>query len=338
MNLLADATRSPDLIVDNIVAVFHRVWARYWGPRSEDVIRASLLTLIRQSGATLCELPLLLTDAAYRRRLVGVLDDPIALEPFWAWFASLNEMRRAEVIGPVSNKLRAFLLRPMLRNILGQSESTFSMDDVIANRKILLVSLAKGAMGEDAANLCGALFVARFWQAVQARATLAPEERTPFFAAIDEFQDVIALPTPVGDVLAQSRKYGVGLLLANQHLAQLEPDVRQGVLANARTRIMFQTSAADAGALAKEFAPHVSADDLKNLDAFHAYASISVGSRVVPPISIRTLPAPPPLGTAAQVRALAREHYGRDRTEVEAEIRARYTDRQSDAPVGRKKR
>lgn len=164
------------------------------------------------------------------------------------------------------------------------------------------------------------------------------DSRVPFFAAIDEFQDVIALPTPVGDVLAQSRKYGVGLLLANQHLAQLEPDVRQGVLANARTRVVFQTSAADAAALAKEFAPHVSADDLKGLDAFHAYASISVANRVVPPISIRTLPAPPALGSAEEVRATARERYGRARAEVEAEIRARYTDRKSDAPVGRKKR
>lgn len=338
MNLLADVTRSPDLIVDNIVAVFHRVWSRYWGPRSEDVIRSSLLTLIREPGATICELPLLLTDSGYRRRLVGKLDDPIALQPFWSWFSSLNDMRRAEVIGPVSNKLRAFLLRPMLRNILGQSESTFSMEEVLAQRKILLVSLAKGSMGEDAANLCGALFVARFWQAVQARAAMPPEQRTVFFAAIDEFQDVVALPTPVGDVLAQSRKWGVGLLLANQHLSQLDPEVKQGVLSNARTRVMFQTAAADAAALAKEFAPHVSADDLKNLDAFHAYASISVGNRVVPPISIRTLPAPPSLATADQVRNLSRNRYGRDRAGVEAEIRGRYTDRKPNAPVGRKPR
>jgi hypothetical protein len=145
LNLLADAHQAPERTVDQVVGIFHRLYAAFWGPRTADVLHASLLTLAQQPGMTLCELPALLVDQALRRELVGRIDDPIALGPFWAWYENLSDGERAQAIGPVMNKLRAFLLRRRIRNVIGQAEPTWTFEDVLNRRKVLLVSLAKAS-------------------------------------------------------------------------------------------------------------------------------------------------------------------------------------------------
>ncbi|WP_462189235.1 type IV secretion system DNA-binding domain-containing protein, partial [Frankia sp. CcWB2] len=283
-----------------------------------------MITLASEPGMTLTEVPLILTDANFRRRLVAKVDDPVALGPFWAAYEAMSDAERAQAIGPVMNKLRAFLLRRRVRNVLGQAQPRLDLAEALAQRRIVLVPLTKGVLGEEAAALVGSLVVARVWQAVQARAAVAADRRPTTFFYIDEFQDFLNLPMGVADVLAQARGLGLGMTLAHQHLGQLSADLREAVLANARSRVIFQAAASDAGRLAKELAPHLGAADLQGLGAYEVVVSLSAGARVAPPATGVTLLPPPATGQANIVRAASRDRFGRDRDEVEAAIRARH--------------
>jgi hypothetical protein len=336
LNLLAGATQAPELVADQVVGIFHQLYASSWGPRTADILRSALLTLAGEPGMTLTEVPLLLTDPAFRRRLVGRVDDPIALGPFWGWFDGLSEAERAQAIGPVMNKLRAFLLSRRLRNVLGQAQPRLDLDQALAQRRILLVPLSKGLLGEEAAALIGSLVLTRLWQAIQRRAGTPAAERPVTFAYIDEFQDYLRLPLDMADALAQARGLGLGLTLAHQHLGQLPTAVRDAVLANARSRIIFQLSASDAAALARELAPHLTATDLGGLGPYEVVASLSTGGRVAPPATGVTLPPPQLSGQGAAARAASRERYGIDRQTVEREIQVRHEGRRGGGAVGRR--
>ncbi|MEM9463869.1 MAG: type IV secretion system DNA-binding domain-containing protein [Actinomycetota bacterium] len=304
LNPLEVGSRSADLVVDQIVGVFSNIFRAFWGPRTDDVLRASLLTLATAPEPhTLAEVPTLLTDEGFRRQLTGRLDDPIGLEPFWGWYDGLSDAERAQVIGPVSNKLRAFLLRPALRNVVAQAQPSWSMESLIEERRILLVPLRPGQIGDDAAALLGSLVVARFWQAIQQRASVSAEQRHPVMAYLDEFQDFLNLPTPVGSMLAQARNLGASLTLAHQHLGQLPSDVRQDVLANARTKVAFQLGEADARKLAQTFAP-LTSEDLQGIPAYEAVAQLAVGRNAAPPTTILTRP-PGGVARHSQARASA---------------------------------
>ena len=337
LNLLARPDESPELVVDQVVSIFHDLYRDSWGPRTDDILRAALLTLVGVPRMTLAEVPLLLTDPGFRRPLVGRLDDPVALGPFWGWYDSLSDGERTAAIGPVMNKLRTFLLRRRLRNILGQAEPAFDFDHALAARSIVLVPLTKGLLGEESAALLGSLVVTRMWQAVQARAALLPGERPLTFAYIDEFQDYLHLPVGVEAMLAQARGLGMGLTLAHQHLGQLPGPVREAVLANARSRVIFQVAAADAQALARELAPDVRATDLQSLGRYEVVARLSAGGQVTRPVTAMTLPAPATSGQAGTARLRSRQHYGRDRADVEAAIQARHSGRRGGRSVGQRR-
>jgi hypothetical protein len=337
LNLLAADEADRELVTEQVVGTLHNLYKASWGPRTDDILRSALLTLVGVPGMTLAEVPLLLTDAAFRRRLVGRIDDPIALGPFWAAFEAWSDAERAQAIGPVMNKLREFLLRRRLRNVIGQAEPRLDLDQALASNKILLVPLAKGLLGEEAAALIGSLVVAKVWQAVQRRTALAAADRPLTFAYIDEFQDYLKLPMSVADVLAQARGLGLGLTLAHQHLGQLPGALQEAVLANARSRVIFQVSASDARTLARELTPHLEAADLQGLGAFEVAATLSTGARIAPPATGRTLRPPEPTGQADVTRARSRQRYGRDRDEVEAAIRARHEGRPVPGGFGRRK-
>ncbi|MBK8077590.1 MAG: type IV secretion system DNA-binding domain-containing protein [Kineosporiaceae bacterium] len=338
LNLLARPDDSPELVVDQVVSIFHDLYKDSWGPRTDDILRAALLTLVGVPRMTLAEVPLLLTDPSFRWPLVGRINDPVALGPFWAWYDALSDGERTNAIGPVMNKLRTFLLRKRLRNIIGQAEPTFDFDRALAERAIVLVPLSKGLLGEEAAALLGSLVVTRLWQAVQKRAGLPSSERPATFAYIDEFQDYLHLPAGIETILAQARGLGLGLTLAHQHLGQLPTSVREAVLANARSRVIFQVAAHDAGVLARELAPHVKATDLQALGRYEVVTTLATGARVAPPATAVTLPPPPVTGVAATARLRSRSYYGADRGQVEAAINARHRGTPDAAPTGRKAR
>jgi hypothetical protein len=193
-------------------------------------------------------------------------------------------------------------------------------------------------VGEDAAALIGAAMTARLWTAIQGRAALPAAQRAPVSVICDEFQDFAALPLSFGDAVAQSRGYGVGWILAHQHLGQLDPATRMAVLANCRSRLVMQTTAADAAAFAREFAPHLEAADLQGLGPYEGYAAVSVGASVAPPASVRTRPIPAPLGSGPAVRESSRRRYGTPPAAVDAAIRTRIIGQRRAAPVGGRRR
>jgi hypothetical protein len=318
LNPLALGGRSPELVADQVLGLFHSLYAAHWGPRTHDILGASLLTLARTPGMTLAALPLLLTDAAFRRRVVPGVSDPIGLAPFWAAYEAWSEAERAAAIAPVMNKLRPLLLRPELRAIVGQTRGSFDLRRVFTERKILLVSLSKGLLGPETAALLGSLVVSQLWQAVLGRTAIAPERRHPVLVYVDEFQDYLHLPLDLADALAQARGLGVGFTLAHQYLHQLGPEMRSAVLANAQSRVAFRLPGEDARALAAD--SRLAAEDFQSLGAFQCYAQLVANSAVQPWCSARTLLPGQPISEPAAVRAASRGAYGVDRAEIEADL------------------
>lgn len=327
-----------ELVVENLVGLFKSLYRSSWGPRTDDILRAALLTLAGSGKATLCEVPLLLTDPAYRRRLVGQLDDPVGLESFWGWYEGLSDAERLSVVGPVLNKVRAFSMRPRVRAIIGQAEPVLSLPRVINEGQVLLVSLASGLLGDEAAALLGALVFAELWHATTARAGQDVATRQPVMAYLDEFQHFLHLPTPIASVLAEARGFGLGLTLAHQHLGQLTDGVRDEVLANARSRVVFQLPAHDARLFARELGSDLTPDDLHGLGAFEVVTQLFAAGRTQPAATARTMAAPEPCSDPGEIQRGSREGYGLERAEVERSIRGRQHHTAPDAPVRRRRR
>ena len=310
-----------DLVADNALVIFKRIYERYWGPRTDDILKSALLTLLRSPGTTLGHVPTLLSDPSFRARTLTTLHDPLGLDGFWKWFDALSESQQAEATGPVLNKLRDFLLRPKLRRLLCQSRSTVDLRAVVDSGKILLADLSVGRWGDTTSSLIGSFLVARIWQAVLARSVTNEERRRDFFLFVDEFQHFVGIAGPFADVLAEARSLHLALTVANQHLGQLTRDLREAVASNARSRIVFQCGQDDASYLAREFAP-LDAQALMSLGRFEAAARLSIGGRSSEPFSLRTLPqsegADPDLAAAA--RAASAVRFGRPVEQVDTDL------------------
>jgi hypothetical protein len=319
LNPLAVPGVDAELRVDHLVTVFKGLWAESWGPRTEDILTSGLLTLAKQPGMSLAALPLLFSNDGFRAQLTADLDDPLGLGPFWAWFEALPPVDRAKVLGPVMNKLRAFLLRERLRRVVGQSSPRFDLRDVYRRRPVVLVNLCTGTIGPEAAALLGSLVLSQLWQTILGRAAVPVERRHPVMVYVDEFQQYLHLPTDLADVLAQARGLGVGLTLAHQHLAQLHPAIRAAVLANARSRVVFATNHDDAQALVRN-AARLNAADVVGLGRYAVYASLLAGGEATPWASARTLPPPAPLRDPEVVRDRSRQRWGTPRGVIDAEL------------------
>jgi hypothetical protein len=311
----------PYLIAENTLTIFKRIYERFWGPRTDDILKSALLTLVRRPHSTLAHLPLLLTDEAFRRRVTADLGDPLGVQGFWNWYEKLTEAQRGEAIGPVLNKLRDFLVRPRLRRLLCQPRSTVDLRRVVDSGQILLADLSIGRWGETTAELIGSFLVAKLWQAVLARSAVAEEERRDFFLFIDEFQHFQGIGGPFADALAQARSLRLSLTIANQHLGQLPRDLREAISSNARSRVVFQCGQDDAAYLAREFAP-LDAAALMSLPRFEMAARLSVRGQTSAPFTARTLP--PSTVTdpdrAREVAATSLRRYGRHVAVVDKEL------------------
>jgi len=336
LNVLAGAEAAPELAADEVLATIRSLYRAFWGPRTDDILRSALVTLARHLGMTLAEVPLVLTHDAFRRRLVGGLDDP-HLQGFWAWYEALSPSERAAAIGPVMNKLRAFLGRRLVRHIVGQADSPFSFERALAHGQVVLVNLPRGVIGDDASALLGSLMLAKLWRAVQRRAALPPERRRPTFVYVDEVQDYLHLGTDLGTALVQARKLALGLTLAHQHRDQLPDAVAAALLANCASLVSFRLAAADARVMARELAPLVEAADLQGLGTYEAVLRLATDDGVAAPATGRTVPLPLPTGLAAVARQRSRQHYGRDASDVEAALRTRWSGPDGRGPVGRRR-
>lgn len=339
LNVLGGPASSAEVTVDALVHLFRSLFSSSWGPRTQDVLHAGLLTLSRIPGMTLVELPALLGDAPLRQQLVAPIREDIALGPFWGWFESLSDAERAQVVAPVLNKVRAFTMRSGVRRMLGQSQPGFSALDVFTRRRIVLVTLKRGVIGPETANLLGGLVVSQLWQAAQSRASISPERRHPVMVYLDEFQDYLHLPTDLSEVLAQARGLGLGIVAAHQNLGQLsDRNLRSAVLQNARSRVVFQTGSDDAAALSKVLGGDLKPADLINLGPYETYARLMSSGASTSPGSMTTLPMTPGLGSQEMVRDSSRERYGANASEIDAAITARMQPKNPPKSGGRRRR
>jgi hypothetical protein len=276
LNPLQCGDKPTAIVVDDLIAVFRSLYPNSFGPRTQDIMSAGLLTLAAKPNMTLAHLPLLFSDAIFRNSLTRLVDDNEGITSFWKWFSNISDNERLYALAPVMNKLRPFLMREQLRRVIGQAKPKFDISEVFTDHKILIVNLARSKIGSEIAQLFGSLVVAQIWQAIQARAEVDDEDREPCYVYIDEVQDYLHLPSDIGEVLTQARSYKVGLVLAHQHLNQLPDELRSGVLANARSRVCFQLSHQDAVTMAKS-SFRLEARDFENLAPYHIYAKLVAG-------------------------------------------------------------
>lgn len=331
-----------ELATDFVLSVLRSLWAQFWGPRTDDVLRAALLTLTHtraQDGSvfTLVEVPELLTNLPFRRFVTDQPTVPASLRQFWAWFENVSEAERVQIVGPALNKLRQFTTRTALRLSLGQTKG-LDLAAVIARRRILLVTLARGAIGAEAAYLLGSLLVAGLWQATLVRAALPQEQRRPFWLYLDEFHQVARLNIQLADLLAEARGLGVGVVMANQYISQLSPELRSAVLGTVRSQVVFQVEHDDAKLLEPRFAPTLSAPDLSSLAVYEVALRLCSGNQVLPPMTGLTLPLPESSADVDEIRALSRQRFGMDRSDIETAIQTRLGSADGSASVGRRQR
>ena len=340
----ADTETARELAVDQVVHIFRQQWADYWGPRTETVLRCGLLTLISTravdgSRFTLCELPELLNNSAFRRYVTSQLGVPASVRRFWLNFEALSEAEKRQWVGPVGNKLAAFTTRTTLRLLLGSSEG-IDLHKAMQDRKLILVPLSPGVLGQETAELVGALLVSSIYQAGLARITLSAAQRRPWWLTIDEAQELVRLPIDMPSMLAVCRGLGIGITLGNQYLSQLPEAVRRAVISTVRSQVVFAVEPDDARVLARAFEPSLSERDLRGLPAFEVALRICVDGQTTRPMTGKTRPLGPPLQDAQTLRTLSRERYGLPRVEIERAMEARLgVDRgHGDEPFGRRER
>jgi hypothetical protein len=276
------------LVASGLLEVFRKIWAEFWGPRSEHILRNALLALLDQPEATLADVLRILDDIAYRKHAVARVSNA-QVRDFWLReYESYPARFRAEAIAPIQNKVGAFLANPILSRILTQTKSAFDLRSVMDDGKILLVNLAKGKIGEDAAALLGAMLVAKIGLAALSRADVPESERKDFFLYLDEFQSFTTLS--LATMLSELRKYRANLILSHQYLFQVDEAVRHAILGNVGTIISFRVGPADAEILAKDFHPEFRPRDLMNLQNYHIYLKLMVDGKVTAPFSAETVP------------------------------------------------
>lgn len=329
---------APDVRAEGLLAVFETLFGDAIGPRSRDLLLHGLLSLARRGDASLPMLPMLLTNPGIRRSLTQQVrrDDPLVLDAFWSFFDSLSDGERTAAIAPVLNKVRVFTTNRHLRGVLGQRQPAFSIEQVMRERKILLVPLRSGVIGDSAARLLGSLIVAELFQAASARAAVPAARREPVLVVIDELHQYVHAGN-FAEALALFRGYGIGFVVALQHLAQAPPALREALLSTVRSRVIFQTGHRDAAELAKGH-PELEPVDFTSLPSFHVYASLLHGGAVAPYASGQTLELPPPLSDSQAIRQASRTVYGRALSDVEADLLALASPAAPSPSTGRKRR
>ena len=275
------------LAAAGVLEVLKKTWKDSWGQRLEHILRNAILALLDVPDATLVDILRLLDDEAFRREVISRVSNE-RVRAYWSdEYEKYSYRLRADAVVPIQNKVGAFLADPILRRVLTNPEQPLAIRKIMDEGKILLVNLAKGRFGEDSASLLGGLLVTTIGLAAFSRADSPQEHRTDHFFYIDEFQNFTTLA--IANMVSELRKYRVGLVLANQYLAQLEPDIRHAVLGNAGTFISFRVSAKDASYISAELAPRFRSEDLVHLPNHEIYLKLMIDGAPSKPFSAETI-------------------------------------------------
>jgi CxxC-x17-CxxC domain-containing protein len=309
------------LVASGLVGVFKKIWADSWGPRLEYILRNAIMALLEYPGSTLLGVTRILVDKNYREKVVEKITDPV-VKSFWVdEFSKWNERTLQEVISPIQNKVGQFLSSALIRNIVGQTVSTFDVREAMDTRKILIMNLSKGRIGEDNSALLGAMMITKIQLAAMARVDIPEETRADFYLYVDEFQNFAT--ESFANILSEARKYHLNLILANQYVTQIDEKVRDAIFGNAGSIVAFRVGATDAEFLEKEFEPVFAANDIVNLPKYHVYLKLMIDGIAGDAFSATTLP-PIKLEDALNEEKIinaTRERYSSSKEVVEEKIR-----------------
>ncbi len=299
-----------DLVSSGIVSIFHKIYGESWGPRLEYILRNVILTLLDVEGGTLIDALRLLSDQDYRLKIVARIQDPV-LKNFWEGeFAKMPDKMKAEAVSPIQNKVGQFVSARMIRNIIGNPQSSINLQEIMDTGKIFILNLSQGKLGEDNAALLGAMVITQIQLAAMNRAFMKEEDRRDFFLYVDEFQNFAT--SSFVKILSEARKYRLSLTLANQYSDQLEEDIQNAIYGNVGTLISFVVGAQDAYRLTKEYAEIYTENDLVSLGKFETVLKLSIDSMTSAPFPATTLPLPNVKNDNREaIVRLSKEKYGR---------------------------
>lgn len=279
-----------ELVASGIVSIFYKLYYFSWGPRLEYILRNAILTLLSVPNATFLDVPELLTNDAYRAKIIEKLTDRV-LKNFWInEFGKMSAQMRTEATSPILNKVGQFLSSQTIRNIVGSPQSTIDLEDMMNQGKIVIVNLSQGKLGEDSSALLGAMVITKLQLASMNRVYLPEEERRDFYLYVDEFQNFAT--RSFIKILSEARKYRLNLTLANQYIGQIEEDVQKAIFGNAGSIISFGVGATDARILSKEFGGKYEEQDLVGLGNYQIILKLAIDNHTSSPFAATTLPLP----------------------------------------------
>lgn len=332
MNMMeAQTEEQMHFVAGSIIGLMYKLYDPHKtgiiGPRFEHAIRNAMLTIMSKPGGTFIEMVRLLTDQKFVEEMLPYVKDPIVRRYWTDQIAQTSDFHKSEVLDYIVSKFGRFITNKTMRNIIGQSQSAFSVREIMDKEKILLVNLSKGKLGEEDAKFLGLILVPKILTAAMARQDMAMDQRKDFYLYVDEFQNYATEDFAV--ILSEARKYRLNLIVANQFVSQIEEDVKNAVFGNVGTMVAFRVGVPDANFLQHEFAPTFNENDLTNIEKYHVYIKTIVGNEPVPPFSmslIKDMEAQkaqmnPKL--AEMIKDLSRLKYGKPRELIEQEMNKR---------------
>lgn len=315
------------LVVSGLMSAFEKIWADQWSSRMEYILSNTLLALLEYPDSTMLGVNKMYVDKAFRKKVVDNVKDPL-VKAFWEGeYATYTDRYTQEATPAIQNKIGQFTGNPLIRNIIGQSKSTFDLRKLMDDKKIIIANLSKGRVGETNADLLGSMFITKIYLAAMSRADV-PEttlnQLPDFYFYVDEFQSFAN--ESFTNILSEARKYKLNLTMAHQYIEQMTEEVRAAVFGNVGTMITFRVGAYDADILEKEFAPTFYAQDLVNLGFTQIYLKLMIDGVASQPFSATTLPpiVPPEISYKQQALESSRKKYGRPRRQIEEAIAKEY--------------
>ena len=322
------------LVVSGLMATFKKIWVDAWSARMEYILSNTILALLEYPGATLLDVNRMYTDKNYRKKVVENVKDPV-VKSFWTdEFANYGDRYTQEATPAIQNKIGQFTSNPLIRNIIGQENSSFDIRTLMDERKILLINLSKGLVGDTNMKLLGSMLTTRIFLGAMSRADLPPHElaKSPnFYFYVDEFQN-FANDT-FSEILSEARKYHLNLLIAHQYVAQMEEEVQAAVFGNVGTTVSFRVGPLDAELLEKVFAPEFTQEDLVNLGFAQIYLSLmidGIGSRPFSAVTIPPIEAPSH-SYRQEVIDSSRQQFATARTGIETALFSRLAEAAEEA-------
>lgn len=313
------------LVVNGLMSIFEKIWEDAWSARMAYILQNTLLALLEYPGATLLAVNRMYTDKEFRKQVVDNVTD-ISVKSFWNdEYAKYTDKYAQEATPAIQNKIGQFAGNPLIRNIIGQSKSSFDLRKMMDEKKILIMNLSKGRVGEGNARLLGSMLITKIYLAAMSRAdeSSASLSKLPnLYLYVDEFQSFA--DKSFADILSEARKYKLNLTIAHQYIEQMEEEVRDAVFGNVGTMIVFRVGAYDAEVLEKEFAPTFTEEDLVNLGLRQIYLKLMIDAVTSQPFSATTLPPipAPEVSFVKEIIENSRKTFARAKLQVEKEIEA----------------